>query len=74
MKVVKEGRDLVKTAKLSDIRKRNAERRERGLQAAKRVNPNYYQGMRAFDKPRNNPEKQRILEEMQMREYDLHQK
>ncbi|MCK1977013.1 hypothetical protein LNK15_08095 [Jeotgalicoccus huakuii] len=65
---------MVKTAKLSDIRKRNAERRERGLQAAKRVNPSYYPGMRAFDKPRNNPEKQRILEELQEREYDLQHK
>jgi len=62
---------LIKTAKLSDIRKRNAERRERGLQAAKRVNPNYFPGMRSFDKPRKNPEKQRILEEMREREYEL---
>lgn len=59
---------MVKTAKLSDIRKRNAERRERGLQAARRVNPNFVPGMRTFEKPRKNPEKQRVLEEMKNRE------
>ena len=64
----------MKTAKLSDIRKRNAERRERGLQAAKRVNPSYYPGMRAFDKPCKNPEKRRILEEMHEKEYDIQHK
>lgn len=59
---------MVKTAKLSDIRKRNAERRERGLQAARRVNLDFVPGMRIFEKPRKNPEKQRILEEMKKRE------
>lgn len=59
---------MVKTAKLSDIRKRNAERRERGLQAARRVNPDFVPGMRTFEKPRKNPEKQRVLEEMKNRE------
>lgn len=65
---------MVKTAKLSDIRKRNAERREQGLQAARRVNPDFVPGMRVFDKPRKNPEKQRILEEMREREYELQRK
>lgn len=59
---------MVRTAKLSDIRKRNAERRERGLQAARRVNPDFVPGMRTFEKPRKNPEKQRVLEEMKNRE------
>ncbi|MEY8560073.1 hypothetical protein AALF85_05185 [Jeotgalicoccus halotolerans] len=58
----------MKTVKLSDIRKRNTERRERGLQAARRVNPDFVPGMRAFDKPRKNSGKQRILEEMKKRE------
>ena len=65
---------MVKTAKLSDIRKRNAERRERGLRAARRVNPDFVPGMRTFEKPRNNPKKQRILEEMREREYELQNK
>ena len=64
----------MKTEKLSDIQNRNADRRERGLQAAKRVNPNYFPGMRKFDKPRKNPEKQRIIEEMREREYELKRK
>ena len=59
---------MVRTAKLSDIRKRNAERRERGLQAARGVNPDFVPGMRTFEKPRKNPEKQRVLEEMKNRE------
>lgn len=59
---------MVRTVKLSDIRKRNAERRERGLQAARRVNPDFVPGMRTFEKPRKNPEKQRVLEEMKNRE------
>lgn len=58
----------MKTAKLSDIRKKNTERRERGPQAARRVNPDFVPGMRVFDKPRKNSEKQRILEEMKKRE------
>lgn len=62
---------MVKTAKLSDIRKRNAERRERGLRAARRVNPDFVPGMRTFEKPRKNPEKQRILDEMREREHEL---
>lgn len=65
---------MVKTAKLSDIRKRNAERRERGLQAARRVNPDFVPGMGVFDKPRKNPEKKRILEEMQEQELELKSK
>ena len=66
--------DVVKTAKLSDIRKRNAERIEEGLQAARRVNPDFVPGMRFFDKPRKNPKKQRILEEMQERELESKRK
>ncbi len=61
----------MKTAKLSDIRKRNAGRREQGLRAARRVSPDFVPGMRVFDKPRKNPKKQRILEEMQERELEL---
>lgn len=65
---------MVKTAKLTDIRERNAERREQGLRAARRVNPDFVPGMRTFDKPRENPKKQRILEEMQERELKLKRK
>lgn len=65
---------MVKTANLSDIRKRNAERSEQGLQAARRVNPDFVPGMRTFDKTRENPKKQGILEEMQERELKLKRK
>ncbi len=58
----------MKTAKLSDIRKKNTERRERGPQAARRVNSDFVPGMRVFDKPHKNSGKQRILEEMKKRE------
>lgn len=61
----------MKTAKLSDIRKRNAQRRPQAMRAAKRVNPDFVPGMRTFDRSRKNQHKQRILEEMQEREYEL---
>lgn len=65
---------MVKTAKLSDIRKRNAERRKRGLRAARRVNPDFVPGMRTFEKPRENPDKEKILKEMRNREFKLEHK
>ncbi|AKG73437.1 hypothetical protein [Salinicoccus halodurans] len=61
----------MKTAKLSDIRKRNAQRRSQAMRAARRVNPNFAPGMRTFDRHRKNAHKQQILEEMQKREYEL---
>ncbi|WP_411843733.1 hypothetical protein [Salinicoccus sp. HZC-1] len=61
----------MKTAKLSDIRKRNAQRRPHALRAARCVNPDFVPGMRTSDRPRKNPHKQRILEEMQEKEDEL---
>lgn len=42
----------MKTIKLTDLRKQNAERREIGLAAARRVDPEFYPGKRTYDKPR----------------------
>lgn len=61
----------MKTAKLSDIRKRNAQRRPQAMRAARRVNPSFEPGMRTFDRPWKNTHKQQMLEEMQEREYEL---
>lgn len=63
--------DCMKTEKLSDIRKRNAQRRPQALQAARRVNPDFVPGTRYFDKPRKNEKKQQILEEMRKKEDEL---
>jgi len=61
----------MKTAKLSDIRKRNAQRKPQTMRVARRVNPNFEPGMRTFDSPRKNTHKQQIVEEMQKREHEL---
>lgn len=61
----------MKIAKLSDIRKRNAQRKPQAMRAARRVNPNFEPGIRTSDRPRKNTHKQRMLEEMQKREYEL---
>ena len=71
---LKSGVTRMKTAKLSDIRERNAKRRSQAIRAARRVNPDFMPGMRTMDRPRKNPQKQHILEEMQEREYELQQK
>ncbi|MCG1010720.1 hypothetical protein J4760_11890 [Salinicoccus sp. ID82-1] len=47
----------MKEMKLSEIRKRNRERREDAIRAARRVDPDFKPGDRHFDKPRRNPEK-----------------
>ncbi|WP_031548066.1 hypothetical protein [Salinicoccus luteus] len=61
----------MKTIKLSDMRKTNAERREKAIRAVRRINPEFVPGMRSHDRARINSDKQKILEEMQERENDL---
>ncbi len=61
----------MKTEKLSAIRSRNTERRAQAIQAVRRVNPDFIRGLRTFDKPRKNKHKQKILEEMRKRKYEL---
>ena len=61
----------MKIAKLSVIRKRNDQNRSQAIRAARRVNPDFKPGVRTFDKPRKNPNKQRILEEMKEKENEL---
>lgn len=58
----------MKTIKQADMRKKNAERREQAIRAVRRVNPDFVPGVRYFDRPRKNPRKQRILDEMRKRE------
>ena len=64
----------MKTVKLSDIRKKNAQRRDKAIQAVRKVDPDFLPGLRDFDRPRKNPHKKRILKEMQERENELQRK
>jgi len=64
----------MKTAKLSDIHKRNARRRPQAIRAARRVNPDFVPGMHTSDRPRKDPHKQQTLDEMKEREDELQYK
>ncbi|GAB3058852.1 hypothetical protein ACFOU0_04475 [Salinicoccus sesuvii] len=61
----------MKTLTLSDVRKKNREKRKDAVRAIRRVSPDFMPGDRNFDRPRRNPEKQRILDEMRKKENDL---
>lgn len=64
----------MKIVKLSDIEKRNLERRKQAIQAVRTVDPTFFPGKRDFDRPRKNVHKQRILVEMERKENELHRK
>lgn len=58
----------MKILKLSDVEKKNSERRESAIRAVRSVDPEFVPGKRDFDRPRKNKHKQKILEEMEKRE------
>lgn len=62
---------LMKTLKLSEIRKENLQRKDLAIKAVRKVNPDFVPGMRKFDKKRKDIEKEELLKKMREREYEL---
>lgn len=60
----------MKTVKLEDLRRRNKERQHLGIEAARRVDPDFYPGKRSYTQPRKEG-KRELLDKMALKEKEM---
>lgn len=62
---------LMETIEFEYLLRTSEERRERAIKAVRKVNPDFVPGTRHFDRPRKNKDKQKLLDQMRVRENEI---